>query len=89
MEPKTHGMPHCINRNHNHRNAHSSLTRILHHVDRSTICDTHEGMSTERPLAVVFFRTAAGNEPVREWLKNLSREECKTVGTDILTVQYA
>jgi phage-related protein len=46
-------------------------------------------MKAERPLKVVFFKTDTGNEPVREWLKTLSREECKIIGTDILTVQYA
>lgn len=46
-------------------------------------------MKAERPLAVVFFKTDMGNEPVREWLKALSKDECKVIGTDILTVQYA
>ena len=46
-------------------------------------------MKAERPLRVVFFKTETGNEPVREWLKELSREDCKVIGTDILTVQYA
>lgn len=46
-------------------------------------------MNAERPLGVVFFKTEAGNEPVREWLKSLPKDECKTIGTDILTVQYA
>ncbi len=46
-------------------------------------------MKTERPLKVVFFKTETGNEPVREWLKGLSKEDCKVIGTDILTVQYA
>ena len=46
-------------------------------------------MKSERPLAVVFFRTEAGNEPVREWLKGLPKEDRKTIGEDILTVQYA
>src|SRR5437868_4777695 len=44
-------------------------------------------MKAERPLAVVFFRTEAGNEPVREWLKALSKESRKTIGEDILTIQ--
>lgn len=26
-------------------------------------------------LSVVFFKTDAGNEPARDWLKELSREE--------------
>ena len=39
-------------------------------------------------LAVVFYRTDAGNEPVREWLKSLSREDRKIIGEDIKTVQF-
>jgi len=46
-------------------------------------------MKSDRPLAVVFFRTEAGNEPVREWLKSLPREERHTIGEDLLTVQHA
>jgi phage-related protein len=46
-------------------------------------------MKAERPLKVVFFKTDAGNEPVREWLKDLPKEDCKIIGVDILTVQYA
>jgi phage-related protein len=46
-------------------------------------------MKAECPLKVIFFKTEAGNEPVREWLKELSKEDCKVIGTDILTVQYA
>jgi phage-related protein len=46
-------------------------------------------MKAERPLKVVFFKTETGNEPVREWLKGLSKEDCKVIGADILTVQYA
>jgi hypothetical protein len=37
-------------------------------------------MKAERPLQVVFFKTEAGNEPVREWLKGLSKEDCKVIG---------
>lgn len=46
-------------------------------------------MKAERPLKVVFFKTDTGNEPVRDWLKELSKEDCKAIGADILTVQYA
>lgn len=45
-------------------------------------------MSLGRPIAVVFFRTEAGNEPVREWLRSLSKEERKIIGEDILEVQF-
>ena len=39
-------------------------------------------------LDVVFYKTEAGNEPVREWLKDLPREDRKTIGEDIKTAQY-
>jgi len=45
--------------------------------------------NNEEPiLDVVFFKTEAGNEPVREWLKSLPREDRKTIGEDIKTAQY-
>ena len=46
-------------------------------------------MKAVRPLNVVFFKTDTGKEPVREWLKTMPREDCKIIGADILTVQYA
>lgn len=39
-------------------------------------------------LEVRFFRTTAGNEPVREWLKSLTREDRKSIGEDIKTAQF-
>jgi phage-related protein len=39
-------------------------------------------------LCVVFYRTEAGNEPVRQWLKGLRREDRKAIGQDIKTAQY-
>ena len=39
-------------------------------------------------LDVYFFRTDRGNEPVREWLKELSYDDKKTIGTEIKTVQF-
>lgn len=39
-------------------------------------------------LAVKFFRTDAGNEPVREWLRDLTAEDRKVIGTDIKEVQF-
>ena len=42
-----------------------------------------------RILDVVFYRTASGSEPVREWLKGeLTADDRKTVGADLLTVQW-
>jgi phage-related protein len=45
-------------------------------------------MEPARPLQIVFFRTESGNEPVREWLQSLSREDRREIGADILAVQY-
>ncbi len=39
-------------------------------------------------LQVIFFRTESGREPVREWLKSLTLDEKRVIGTDIKTVQY-
>jgi phage-related protein len=41
----------------------------------------------EPTLSVKFFRTDAGNEPVREFLRNLNAEERKIIGIDIKEVQ--
>ncbi len=38
-------------------------------------------------LNVVFYRSESGNEPVREWLKELPRENRRRIGEDIKTVQ--
>jgi|SRR5882724_12446898 len=46
-------------------------------------------MKPERPLDVVFFKTDAGNEPAREWLKSLPKAERHSIGEDLLTVQFA
>jgi len=39
-------------------------------------------------LAVAFFRTETGREPVREWLQSLPREERRIIGEDLKTVQF-
>lgn len=45
-------------------------------------------MAEQPKLPVRFFRTDAGNEPVREWLKSLSSDDRKVIGDDIRTVQF-
>lgn len=39
-------------------------------------------------VPAIFYRTEAGGEPVREWLKNLSPEDRKHIGEDIKTVEF-
>lgn len=43
--------------------------------------------NNEPILLVAFYRTEAGNEPVREWLKGLKREDRQSIGEDIKTAQ--
>jgi hypothetical protein len=45
-------------------------------------------MNADIPLEVVFYRTESGNEPVRAWLQGLNKQDKKTIGGDIKTVQY-
>src|SRR3954465_5326209 len=42
----------------------------------------------ERKLEAVFFRTESGAEPVRNWLRTLTKAERKAIGDDVLKVQY-
>jgi hypothetical protein len=42
----------------------------------------------DKKINVVFYKTASGNEPVREWLKSLDAEDRLIIGTDIKTVEY-
>lgn len=39
-------------------------------------------------LTVVFYRNENGTEPVRDWLRSLEKEDKKSIGEDIKTVQY-
>ncbi len=43
---------------------------------------------SEPSLLVAFYRTDAGNEPVREWLKSLRQEDRRIIGEDIKTAQF-
>jgi phage-related protein len=41
-----------------------------------------------RKTPVVFYRTAAGTEPVRAWLKVLDDTDRYTIGQDLMRVRY-
>jgi phage-related protein len=51
-------------------------------------------MSAENPatqakrVPAIFYRTEAGGEPLRKWLKELSPEDRKRIGEDIKTVEF-
>jgi len=39
-------------------------------------------------IPVKFYRTGAGREPVLEWLRGLDREERRSIGVDLMRVQF-
>lgn len=39
-------------------------------------------------IPVIFYRTSGGAEPVVEWLRGLSVEDRRVIGTDLATVQF-
>ncbi len=41
-----------------------------------------------RKMPVVFYRTPAGGEVVRDWLRSLDVEDRNAVGQDLMRVQY-
>jgi len=41
-----------------------------------------------RKIALVFYRSAMGNEPVRDWLAALPTDKRRAVGQDLQRVQY-
>ena len=53
-----------------------------------TIYGTLFYVQTDITLNVVFYRTSSGSEPVREWLRGLSKADKRAIGSDIKTVQY-
>ncbi|MGC1872502.1 MAG: type II toxin-antitoxin system RelE/ParE family toxin [Acidobacteriaceae bacterium] len=48
-----------------------------------------QGVVATKRISVIFFQTAAGGEPVRDWLKGLEPvEDRKQIGVDIKTVEF-
>jgi phage-related protein len=45
-------------------------------------------MSSTRKLPAIFYRSASGDEPVREWLMALDKTDRQAIGEDIAYVQY-
>ena len=39
-------------------------------------------------IPLIFFRTDSGNEPVREWLRELPEEERHAIGQDLMRAQW-
>ena len=45
-------------------------------------------VSSHEKIPTSFYRSAGGNEPVREWLKGLDKSDRQSIGEDIAYVQY-
>jgi phage-related protein len=41
-----------------------------------------------REVPLRFFRSKAGREPVLEWLRTLDKEDRRTIGLDLMRVQF-
>ena len=41
-----------------------------------------------KPIPLAFWKSATGNEPVRDWLRDLPREDQRSIGRNIATVQF-
>ena len=39
-------------------------------------------------ITVKFYQSSSGNEPVKEWLQTLCRDDKRIIGEDIKTVEY-
>ena len=45
-------------------------------------------MQPKKKIIAEFYKTLSGNEPVREWLLKLDRENRQTIGKDIQKVEF-
>lgn len=45
-------------------------------------------MAKLQPIPLLFWRSASGREPVREWLREMPRDDQRIIGRDMAKVQY-
>ena len=62
-----------------------SVPKMAHSL---RVSDLPEPQIPEPILEVRFFQTTSKNEPVREWLKALVKDDRRSIGEDIKTAQY-
>ncbi len=56
-------------------------------LTKGTVHGTYE-MGQLKRVPAFFYRTEAGSEPVRAWLKALAAEDRRVIGEDIKTVEF-
>lgn len=53
-------------------------------------CDKEaKKLSITKTFEVVFYKSSAGNEPVREWLLGLDKDDKKIIGTNIKLIELS
>lgn len=52
-------------------------------------CDKEANLPITKTFEVVFYKSGAGNEPVREWLLGLDKDDKKIIGTDIKLIELS
>jgi len=55
---------------------------------KRTSAEPGEHEIAQKRIRAIFYRSEAGGEPVRDWLKSLRKEERKLIGQDIMTVEF-
>ena len=46
-------------------------------------------MKMDKVVIAKFFKTETGNEPVRDFLKDLAPDDRKTIGADIMAIEMS
>ncbi len=54
-----------------------------------TITDIFEKFVVKKEISVRFFKSELGNEPVKDWLLELDKEDRKVIDMDIQTVEFS
>src|SRR3954469_3614054 len=71
------------------RAVHSAMVRSPRSASRSAPPTTpHLATTPLKRVPAIFYRTEAGNEPVRDWLKSMDREDRRRIGEDVKLVEY-
>jgi len=60
---------------------------IFFYLRRCINYDTSVSMIVKR-ITAAFFATEGGTEPVRDWLRAMSREDRKKIGDDVKAVEF-
>jgi phage-related protein len=57
---------------------------------KSTKCTAHGTLAKDqlKRVPVIFYRTEAGSEPVRAWLRSMPAKDRQLIGEDIKTVEF-